>query len=85
MLKRPDRPDLPDRHRRFRQRRRDGKAVYQVELGCEELDFLIRNLWITEDEVGDRRAVGDAVSRLVADSARRCRLHACAGVSFFRR
>ena len=70
MLKRPD--DAPrDRHFRFRQRRKRGAAVYAVELGGEELEFLIRTSWLLEREVGDRHAVGRAIGALLAASARR--------------
>jgi hypothetical protein len=70
MLKRSD--DAPrDRHHRFRQRRRAGRAVYQVELGGEELDFLVRLHWLTEAEAGDRGAVGRAIGAMIAASARR--------------
>jgi hypothetical protein len=66
-----ERPDIPDRHRRFRARRRAGKAVYQVELGGEELDLLIRTGWLLDGEACDRDAVGAALTRMLADAARR--------------
>jgi hypothetical protein len=66
-----DRAPIPDRHRRFRQRRAAGRAVYQVELGGEELDLLIRTGWLTEAELCDRLVVGAALSRMIADAARR--------------
>jgi hypothetical protein len=69
VLKRPDHP--PDRHARFRARRRDGKACYVVELGGEELQFLIRLHWLNENEASDRAAVGKALGAMVADAARR--------------
>ena len=69
MLHRPNGP--PDRHARHRQRRRDGKACYVVELGGEELQFLIRWEWLDERAVGDRASVGSAISRMLADAARR--------------
>jgi hypothetical protein len=71
MLKRPDDPPPPDRHKRFRRRRKAGKACYTVELGCEELEFLLRNLWITEAEICDRKAVGRAIGAMISDAARR--------------
>jgi hypothetical protein len=70
MLKRLSDPP-PDRHRRFRQHRRDGRACYTVELGGEELDFLVRLQWLQEAEAGDRRAVGRAIGAMVSDAARR--------------
>jgi hypothetical protein len=71
MLKRPDDPPPPDRHRRFRARRKAGKACYQLELGCEELEFLIRTGWLPDAEASDRSAVGSAIARMLADAARR--------------
>ena len=65
------RAPIPDRHRRFRARRRAGKAIYAVELGGEELEFLIRTRWLQEAEACDRDAVGAALSRMLADAARR--------------
>src|SRR5262249_39447102 len=64
MLHRPDNPPPGDRHRRFRARRRDGKACYQVELGAEELDFLIRTHWLQESEVGDKQVVSRAIGAM---------------------
>jgi hypothetical protein len=45
--------------------------VYQVELGGEELDFLIRTHWLLEGEASDKQAVARALTALVADAARR--------------
>jgi len=69
MLSRPDLP--PDRHKRFRQRRRDGLACYTITIGASELEFLVRTGWLLESEVGDRRLVGDGIARMLAASARR--------------
>jgi hypothetical protein len=66
-----ERPAPHDRHARFRARRRAGKACYQVELGGEELTFLIRTRWLQEGEAGDRASVGAALTRMLADAARR--------------
>jgi hypothetical protein len=66
-----ERPDNPDRHARFRARRRAGKAIYAVELGAEELDWLVRLHWLQESEACDRTAVGAALTRMLADAARR--------------
>ena len=52
MLRRPDQP--PDRRKRYRVR---SGAVGPMELGGEELQFLIRLHWLHEDEASDRRAV----------------------------
>jgi hypothetical protein len=74
----PERPPPPprdrtrrDRHRRHRARQRDGKACYQVELGCDELTFLIRTRWLTESEVTDKACVSRALAAMLADAARR--------------
>jgi hypothetical protein len=69
LLQRPDR--APDRRARHRQRARDGRACYSVELGGEELSFLIRTQWLAEGEASDRRAVGRAIGALLRASARR--------------
>jgi hypothetical protein len=69
MLKRTDLP--PDRHRLFRARRRDGRACYVVELGGEELSWLVRLRWLTETEASDRSAVGRAIGAMISDAARR--------------
>jgi hypothetical protein len=66
-----DRAPIPDRHRRFRARRRAGRAIYAVELGGEELDLLIRTGWLLESEACDRTAVGAALTRMLTDAARR--------------
>jgi hypothetical protein len=60
-----------DRHARYRARVKDGKAIYAVELGGEGVDFLIKTGWLVESEACDRDAVGAALTRMVADAARR--------------
>jgi hypothetical protein len=71
MLKRPDSPPPRERHRRFRRRRRAGIACTTVEYTAEVIDMLIRLAWLDEASASDRAAVGSAISRLVADAARR--------------
>jgi hypothetical protein len=78
MLDRPrSRPPPPNdrtrRERQFRYRRRqhDGRLVVRVEVGGEILELLVRLQWLTESDAGDRRLVGLAIGRLLADSARR--------------
>ena len=73
MLHRPDPSQAEQRRRRYRERRRRGLAVYSVELGPEELEFLRRNLWVTEEEIAadDRQAIGEGIARMIAASARR--------------
>jgi hypothetical protein len=64
--------DAPrDRHFRFRQRRKAGKAVAPIEFDGAVIDFLIKTSWLVESEACDRAAVGSAVSRMLAASARR--------------
>jgi len=41
-----------------------------IELGEIELEFLVRAIWLGRDEDGDRRKVGDAVTRMLAYTAR---------------
>jgi len=69
MLNRPD--HVPDRHARYRARQRNGKAVYAVELGGEELDWLIKLQWLQECEASEKAAVGRAIGAMLADAARR--------------
>src|SRR5262245_28147255 len=64
-------PPPGDRHARYRARQRDGKAVYAVELGAAELDWLIRLQWLAEGEASDRDAVGRAIGAMLQDAARR--------------
>jgi hypothetical protein len=70
MLKRPD-DTPPDRHRRFRQRQRNGIACTTVEYTAEVLDLLVRTGWLTKLEAADRAVVGAAISRMVSEAARR--------------
>ena len=66
------RSDAPyDRFWLWRQRQKRGVAVAMVEFDGLVIDFLVRNLWLTEREACDRSAVGAAISRLIADTARR--------------
>jgi hypothetical protein len=65
------RPDLPDRHKRFRRRRKAGVACTTVEYDGPVLDLLIRLHWLLEGEAADRDAVGSAITRMIADAARR--------------
>jgi hypothetical protein len=71
MLERADPPAPRDRHRRFRQRRRAGKAVALVEFDAAVIDLLVRTAWLPPDESHDRDAVGRALAAMVADAARR--------------
>ena len=72
--------DRPDHNRRAALRRlRDlrhrarvkaHRAVYQIEIGGEVLDLLLRARWITERELLDRKAVEAAIGAMLAASAR---------------
>ena len=66
-----DRGFIPDRHRRFRARRRAGKAVASVEFDAAVLNFLVKLKWLLEAEASDRGAVGRAIGALIRDAARR--------------
>jgi hypothetical protein len=53
-----------------RDRARRGERCGRFQYGAAVLDFLIRNRWLAECDAGNAKAVGDAVSRLLAASAR---------------
>ena len=61
----------PDRDRRYRQRQRDGRIVVQVEVDLAILDFLLAAGWASEEDLADRAAIGEAVGRMLQDTARR--------------
>ena len=58
-----------ERQRRRRKRQRDKVAVFHVEAGIDELNFLVRTLWLRDGDVDDPQKVGDAISRALADAA----------------
>jgi hypothetical protein len=58
------------RQRRYRQRRHDRLAVYQVVVDGEVLQALKRWGLLAENELADRDKVAHAISELLADSAR---------------
>jgi hypothetical protein len=71
--------DLPsDRRRavwaraskRRRARAKACQAVASVTYDGAVLDLLVRAQWLPEASVGDREAVGAAISRMLADSAK---------------
>jgi hypothetical protein len=66
-----ERPEPPDRHRRFRARRRAGKAVASVEYDALIVDLLVRTHWLPPDELHDRDSIGRAIGAMLADAARR--------------
>jgi hypothetical protein len=53
-----------------RERARRGERCGRFRYDAAVLDFLIRNRWLAECDAGNAKAVGDAVSRLLAASAR---------------
>jgi hypothetical protein len=58
------------RDRRYRERVRSCRAVALVEYDASVLDLLLRTGWASEAELGDARAVGEALGRMLAASAR---------------
>jgi hypothetical protein len=60
------------RHRRHRERVKQGKMVALVELGGPELDWLISVHWITpaEADQGDARVIGQAIAAGLVASAK---------------
>jgi hypothetical protein len=54
----------------YRRRLRRGAIVARVEVDAAIVDLLCRLRWLAEADAGDRRAVGAAVSKLLADAAR---------------
>jgi hypothetical protein len=46
-----------------------GLAVYQVEIGGEVLDMLVRLGWLQDGEALDRQQVNRAISAMLADAA----------------
>ena len=69
----PRRPSRPARERKrlYRQRQAAGVVTCMVEVDADVVDFLIRTEWLGEREAGDRRQVGEAVARMLRDSAAR--------------
>jgi hypothetical protein len=65
------RASIPDRHKRFRRRRKAGIAVATVEFDSSVVDFLVKTRWLAPDESHDRDSIGKALSRMLADAARR--------------
>ena len=59
-----------ERQRRCRQRRLDGKAVYLVAINGDVLTMLCRLGWLPDADSADPQKVSDAISRLLAASAR---------------
>ena len=59
-------PTTPaERQRRYRERKRSGVAVYQVELRQEAKTRLIQRDWLNEAEAQDRKSVTAALEDLL--------------------
>jgi hypothetical protein len=56
--------------KRRRARVKACQAITHVAYDGDVLTLLIRTGWLSEGAAGDRRAVGMAISRLLADSAK---------------
>jgi hypothetical protein len=73
MLERPN-PQAArrlERQRAWRARVRAGVVLVPVAVDAAILEFLIQLHWLEEQDAGDKRAVGAAIARLLADTARR--------------
>lgn len=58
-----------ERQRRCRERQRKTLAVYQVVVGRNELNFLVRTHWLGDGDTTNPELVGSAISRMLADAA----------------
>jgi hypothetical protein len=58
---------------RWRQRVRDGVAVYAVEIDARVLDMLVRSNWLSDGDSSDREAVGRALTAFLRDCAENSR------------
>jgi hypothetical protein len=56
--------------RRYRKNQAQGIGIAPTPYNGAIIDYLIRLRWLSEDVAGDRRAVGTAIGRLLADSAK---------------
>jgi hypothetical protein len=54
-----------DDTRRCRDRQRRGTALYSLEIGGRELDLAIRFGGLSEDQLGNKSAVGTALGKLL--------------------
>jgi hypothetical protein len=48
-----------------------GLVPTMPDIGADEISFLIAMEWLDEADAADRRAVGCAIKRMIADAARR--------------
>jgi hypothetical protein len=56
---------------RYRQNRLSGAAVAPVIFTAEIIDYLIKLHWLADADVHDRHKIGEAISRLLAASAKK--------------
>jgi len=59
-----------DRVQRAAERRERGVACYQVEVGSDVLNMLVRLEWIADSDVTDHQKVETALAKLLADTAK---------------
>jgi hypothetical protein len=55
----------------WRQRQRDGEGIAPVRYGEQRIAVLIRRGWLDPALADDRRAIGEAIDRMLEDSERR--------------
>jgi hypothetical protein len=71
MLHRPPRRSTPAaRKARYRDRLRRGAMTVQIEIGADLVDWLISVQWLERGRADDRREIGAAIVRMLADAAR---------------
>jgi hypothetical protein len=59
-----------ERVRRAAERRDRGVACYQVEIGSNTINMLVRLRWLAEDAATDRRKVEAALTAMIADTSK---------------
>jgi hypothetical protein len=57
------------RQARYARRQREGRAIYQIELGADDLDALVACGVLSEAQAGDRVAVGRAIAAALSELA----------------
>jgi hypothetical protein len=71
MLHRPaHRSPASARKAGYRRRLRDGCMVVPIEIDGELIDWLIAVRWLEPAKADDRREIGAAIRRMLADAAR---------------
>lgn len=59
-----------ERMRRLRNRQRRGAIVAPVEVSTDVIEVLLELRWLSDDASDDRRGIGGAIARMLADLAR---------------